>query len=306
MTTLSQTQRSPSDPLAFTIRPLSDVEEFRAVETTQAQAWNVEDLTQIVPTHVTLTAQKNGGLVAGAFDESGRMLGFVFGFIGLTPDGKFKHCSHMAGVLPAARQQNVGYALKLFQRDYVHAQGLDLITWTFDPLESLNANLNIGKLGTIARTYYQNLYGDWLDGLNKGIPTDRFEVEWWIDSVRVARYLKPNRVRPTVTELLTGGAYPVLETRFDTHVDRQQIIHFGEAHLNLDAETLILEIPVDFQAIKQASMDLAKSWRMITRQIFVHYFAQGYSVAEFISEKEGLHRRNYYIFRKHVPDLAEA
>ncbi|MFN8419228.1 MAG: hypothetical protein U0528_08305 [Anaerolineae bacterium] len=121
----------------FTIRPLQTIEEFNAVGEVQLKAWGVEDRGEIVPTPVLLTAQQNGGLVAGAFDPQGQMIGFVFGFVGITAEGTFKHCSHMAGVIPEYKRQHVGYALKLFQRDYVLKQGLlDLSNMkTYDPLK---------------------------------------------------------------------------------------------------------------------------------------------------------------------------
>jgi predicted GNAT superfamily acetyltransferase len=291
---------TPSPP-PLTIRPIESIEDFRLVEELQGNVWGVEDRVQIVPLHVLLTAQQNGGLVAGAFDETGTMLGFVFGFVGLTADGKFKHCSHMAGVLPNLRRKNVGYALKRYQREYVLAQGLlDLITWTYDPLESVNAMLNIAKLGGVARHYSQNHYGYWNDDLNRGIPTDRFEVDWWIRSERVSRYLAPDRPHPTAHAHLELGAEPVI----DTVLDEQGILHFMGARLHLTAETLLVEIPSEYQQIKLRSMDLAKAWRLETRAVFEHYFREGYSVCDFISEQEQEQRRNYYVLMRHVPGLS--
>ena len=95
----------------------------------------------------------------------------------------------MAGVHPAYRNRGLGYSLKLAQREHVLAQGIDLITWTFDPLETRNATLNFHKLGAVCNTYLPNLYGDMRDGLNAGLPSDRFQVDWWIASERVAQRL---------------------------------------------------------------------------------------------------------------------
>jgi predicted GNAT superfamily acetyltransferase len=284
----------------LTIRPITSIEDFRLVEDVQSQVWGVEDRVQIVPLHVLLTAQQNGGLVAGAFDASGQMIGFVFGFVGVTPEGKFKHCSHMAGVLPNIRRQNIGTALKLYQREFVLRQGLlDLITWTYDPLESVNAMLNIAKLGAISRHYSENHYGYWNDDLNRGIPTDRFEVEWWVRSPRVERYLALDRPRPTVFAHTELGAELVI----DTILDENGVLHFMGANLHLNTETLLVEVPAEFQQVKLRSMDLARAWRMETRAVFEHYFNAGYSVCDFISEKQGHQRRNYYVLMKHVPGL---
>ena len=158
------------------IRPVSEQAEYLATERLQSEVWNLPDV-EIVPLHVLVTAAKNGGLLLGAFDGD-RLAGFVFGFPGLTADGRLKHCSHMAGVHPDYRDQNLGYRLKLAQREVVLSQGIDLITWTFDPLEARNAWLNFHKLGAVCNTYLRNVYGDMRDGLNAGLPSDRLQVEW--------------------------------------------------------------------------------------------------------------------------------
>lgn len=162
------------------IRPLVTHGEIHAVEQLQRDAWGEPDI-DVVPLHMLLTPPRHGGLLLGAFDGD-RLVGFVFGFLGLTADGRLKHCSHMAGVHPDYRDQGVGYALKLAQREHVLAQGLDLVTWTFDPLETRNAQLNFHKLGAICNTYIRNLYGAMRAAINAGPPSDRFEVEWWIRS----------------------------------------------------------------------------------------------------------------------------
>src|SRR5215813_5523224 len=183
--------------LPFTIRTLTTVPDYHLAEAAQKRIWAMDDDLGVIPLHVLITAQKNGGLVAGAFDERGEMVAVLYGFIGLTDKGTFKHCSHIMGVDPAFRSQRVGQALKLFQRDYVLKQGLDLITWTFDPLEGVNASLNIAKLGAITHKYFDNLYGDMPGALNSGLVSDRFEVEWWIDSQRVRERIIGGRPQMT-------------------------------------------------------------------------------------------------------------
>jgi predicted GNAT superfamily acetyltransferase len=276
----------------LTIRTLSSIEDYHQAEVVQHEAWAMRDNLSVVPLHVLLTAQKNGGLVAGAFDPSGKMIGMLFGFVGLQKDGKFKHCSHIMGILPEVRRQNVGLALKLFQREYVQKQGFDLITWTFDPLEGVNASLNVGRLGVIARTFHHNLYGDGMaDTLNLGLPTDRFEIEWWINSEHVRRYNEQTRQRPSRTELLAKGAQVVNSTS----LDELGVPHILESNLDSASEILLVEIPAEFQAVKMVSMDLAQDWRLQTRRIFEHYFAGGYVVTDFVSDREDGYRRNFYV-----------
>ncbi len=113
------------------------------------------------------------------------MMGFVLSFLAPTslPGAArgLSHHSHMAGVAPEWQNRGLGTALKLAQREAVLAQGLNLITWTYDPLEARNATLNIHKLGAICRTYHREYYGEMRDTLNAGVASDRFEVEWWLD-----------------------------------------------------------------------------------------------------------------------------
>ncbi|HZY40386.1 MAG TPA: hypothetical protein VFF59_00140, partial [Anaerolineae bacterium] len=188
----------------FDIRPLRTLDDFRAAEDVQRAAWHGDEL-DIVPLHMLLTVAKNGGVLLGAFAPD-QLVGFIFGFIGtgehrFGPEApaavKIKHCSHQMGVLPEWQSKGVGYALKVAQREAVRNQGLRLITWTYDPLESKNAHLNIMKLGAVCHTYYRDLYGELRDDLNRGFPTDRFQVDWWIASNRVETRL--TRHRPPLT-----------------------------------------------------------------------------------------------------------
>lgn len=279
------------------IRPIATIEEYHATARLQMEVWGMPDMEEVVPLNQLLAAHMNGGLVAGAFDEDGTLVGFVYGFVGLTGDGKVKHCSHMAGVLPNQRNSSIGYQLKLFQRRYVQKQGLNLITWTFDPLLSLNARLNIAKLGAISRTYYYNLYGAMNDSLNRGLTSDRLALEWWINSEHVRHYVEsePPREQPSLQSLLDSGAAFALRGEWYARMPEPlRVTHAAQA------ETLIIEIPADFNAIKANAPGLAKAWRRETSHLFPALFAQGYAVYDFISEFTGELRRNFYILGKQV------
>lgn len=245
--------------MSITIRAIQTHAEFRAVEQLQRTVWGLPDA-ELVPTHLLLTAAKNGGLLLGAFDGEA-VVGFVFGFPCLAADGKLKHCSHMAGVLPAYQSQNIGYQLKLAQRAQVLAQGIDLITWTFDPLESRNAYLNFHKLGVVCHTYLRNLYGEMHDELNAGLPSDRFQVEWWIASERVAQRLAGAPTTPAAAQ--------------------EKVAARGDH--------LLVEIPCTFQSIKATDMSLAMQWRLQTRRLFEDAFSRGYTVTDLLHEAGRCH-----------------
>jgi predicted GNAT superfamily acetyltransferase len=273
--------------MAVLIRPVETFAEYHDVEEIQRQAWAMPDDLEVVPLHLLITAAHHGGMLLGAFDGE-EMLGFVFGFIGLTAGGKLKHCSHMMGVRPGVQSSGVGYRLKLAQREFVLAQGLDLITWTYDPLESRNAYLNVAKLGAVCRTYLCNLYGEMADGLNAGLPSDRFEVEWWLGSERVVGRIAGELRQPLSEPVVQANA---------THLLPNGLVAPGDLRLDADAPTIRVEIPADYQAIKAADSGLARDWRLATRDLFEAYFAAGYAVVDFLSPTIGRNCGSYILAR---------
>jgi predicted GNAT superfamily acetyltransferase len=274
-----------SEGNAVTVRPVLTMDEYRSVEAIQRQVWAMSHDLEVVPLHLLVTATRSGGMLMGAF-RGEAMVGFVFGFPGLTAEGKLKQCSHMMGVLPGAQSSGIGTQLKLAQRAFVLAQGLDLITWTYDPLQSRNAYLNIAKLGAVCRTYHRDFYGELVDGLNAGLPSDRLEVEWWIASERVARRLGAAQHRPR----------PVAAVQVnETQVMPGGLVAPGTLYFGASAATIQVEIPAEFQAVRDADPGLAREWRIATRQLFEAYFEAGYSVVDFVScPVDGL-RRSFYL-----------
>jgi predicted GNAT superfamily acetyltransferase len=266
-----------------TIRILETPEEMIAVEDLQRAIWPGSE-TEIVPAHLLITAVHNGGLVLGAFEED-QLVGFIFGFPGLEslPDGPHpKHCSHMLGVLPAYRDASIGFALKRAQWQMVRHQGLSHVTWTYDPLLSRNAQLNIAKLGSVCNTYLRSQYGDMRDGLNAGLPSDRFQVDWWISTRRVERRLG-KRSRGTLglsqfqeaeTQLLYS---PV--PRADGLIQPPE--HFSQP----DGRLALAEIPPDFLTLKSADLALARDWRFFSRELFETCFAAGFLVTDFVFDR---------------------
>ena len=280
---------------AIRIDRLTTAADFHACEELQQRVWGSTD-TDIVPLHLLITVQMSGGLVLGAFDEDGRMIGFLVGFLGAR-DGDIrrpKHCSHMMGVLEEARGRGVGYRLKLAQREHALGQGLDLVTWTYDPLESLNAALNIGKLGAVCNTYVRDLYGPMTDDLNAGLSTDRFQVEWWIESGRVTRCIAGGRTRSSLAEALEGGGVLLNQAT----VGSDGLLRPSSNVLPPGGRRVLAEIPAQVQRIKATDIELAHRWRAHTREIFEACFAAGYTVADFVSEAQDALRRSYYVLER--------
>jgi predicted GNAT superfamily acetyltransferase len=172
------------------IRPLTEREDLKTVVRLQRQIWGFEDV-DLIPLRLFVVALKIGGQVFGAFDGQ-RMVGFCMAIPGLKPGGKTYLHSHMLGVSADYRNAGVGRSLKLAQRDDALGRGIDLIEWTFDPLELKNAFFNMERLGAIVRRYVPNQYGTTSSPLHGGLPTDRCIAEWWISSPRVQTILDGN------------------------------------------------------------------------------------------------------------------
>jgi predicted GNAT superfamily acetyltransferase len=280
--------------VSFSIRILDTPEELEKIEDLERVIWPGSE-TDVIPSHLLLAAVHGGGLVIGAFDDSGRLhgafdppplIGFVFGFPGLyyTPDGpRLKHCSHQLGVLPRYRNTGIGSRLKRAQWQMVRHQGIDRITWTFDPLLSRNAYLNITKLGAVSNTYLRNFYGDMRDEMNQGLPSDRFEVDWWVNSRRVERRLSKKR-RPQLGigdfKKVNASIIPPLASL---------------PELSPIANTFVLiEIPADFPSLKANDPSQALGWRLHTRMVFEALFGQGYVVTDFIHDEQ-VQPRSFYV-----------
>ncbi len=275
------------------IEPLTTHDDLRTCEDIQRETWRMPE-TDIVPMHMLVAIRMHGGIILGARDGD-RLVGFLFGYVGMLEPGDerihwlgspFFHASQMLGVLPEYQNQGIGYALKVRQREVALAQGIDLMTWTFDPLLSRNARFNLSRLGAVARHYLRNLY-DELPGINAGLPTDRLEVEWWLRGKRAEKSLTPAAWR----EAGAPVANPTGETKggFRAPPDSFRLP---------DAAHFLVEIPGDFDALKAADMPLARGWRMHVRAALEEAFAGGCAIVHFATAVEGGARRSYYVLER--------
>jgi predicted GNAT superfamily acetyltransferase len=286
--------------MTFTIHDLESYSEMLVLRQLQREIWGLDEPDFGLYPPFLYSAVKNGGIVLGAFDDdAGQMIGFLFGFLGREPGGPLKLCSQTMGVLPAWRSQGIAEALKQTQRERVIAQGLPLITWTFDPLEGPNAQLNLHKLRAISRTYCRDMYGSHFGALNAGLPTDRLVVEWWVNGQRARSgamyHHEHSRGVENALHFETASIFEVA----GKDVERRIM----QIHHNLETARLQLEIPADLHRLKAADLALAFDWRLKVRQAFETYFDQGYLATNFSSTFEQGERRNSYLLEKSTPDV---
>lgn len=258
------------------IKELSKFEEISELPRIERETWGTNDT---VPTHIFIAGKFIGGLLLGAYYND-KLVGYVFGFPGIY-EGRICHYSHQLAVIPKYRNLGIGATLKMEQKRRCLERGIDLIVWTFDPLQALNAYFNLRKLSVISSKYLINHYGTMKDQLNRGLPTDRLVAEWWINSKWVdnrLRGLGPYYEKPENI---------VLEVEFDKHPIPKK------GHL-YNSDCLSIPIPVNINEIKKEGLDLAIKWREATRDLFLKYIDRGYYIIDFI--KDG--NLGYYILVK--------
>jgi predicted GNAT superfamily acetyltransferase len=260
------------------IRPLSTIDDCRRVAELEKIVWGYTDAEDIVPPPVLIVSIKRGGILLGAFDEAGAMKGFVYSIPALK-DGRLTQWSHMLGVTPDVRDRGLGARLKLAQRQAAIDMGLDLIEWTYDPLQAMNAHLNFAKLGVIVEEYEENIYGESSSPLHRGTPTDRFVAQWRLREPHVERRIA--RTGPVMRDGAVAAA-PVV----NPPIPGARGLRPGAADLTVGAPRLLVEIPVGFGDMQQRDPALALEWRMRTREIFQAYFSRGYRAVDFFLSRQ--------------------
>ncbi|MEM4971554.1 MAG: hypothetical protein QXE01_09940 [Sulfolobales archaeon] len=273
------------------IRVISDPRDLRAAVDVQVSAWG-SSCYDITPAHVLKAVAENGGLVLGAFDGD-RLVGFSWGFpVHAAPKPYFY--SHQTGVVEDRKYSGVGFMLKSAQRDYVLRMGFDLIKWTFDPLQSLNAYFNVNKLGVVVRVFKENYYGELDDSINRGMPTDRFVAEWWIRSPRVVERVERLR-RPSLEEVLK-------------HVRLEYVVEYigdlprFQGFRRSSSKEVAIYIPRSISKLRDVNVDEALRWRLGVREALEYYVnREGYVVAEYfnIDDRLGI----YILTRRDLEEI---
>lgn len=276
-----------SGPL--TIRDFVTTEDYRECVALQEETWGAGFSESVSPA-IQKIAQILGGVAAGAYDADGRLIGFVFGMTGLR-DGEVVHWSDMLAVRSGIRDAGLGRRLKAYQREKTLGLGVTKMFWTFDPLQSRNAHLNITKLGALVREYVPDMYGDTDSPLHRGIGTDRFVPLWLMDSARVVARLGEDVDSPFGGPIGVEAAEALREApaalagRLPGAGSAAPLSGAhprpGEPDLTLDGEAVRVDIPSDVVRLMSDDLGLAVEWRMATRAALSYYMSRGYEVREF-------------------------
>jgi predicted GNAT superfamily acetyltransferase len=270
------------------VHPLVTMDALRECERLQLAVWGYADR-EVVPAAQMRAALHAGALVAGAF--VGRdQVGFLYGFPALPHErgltGMGMH-SHMLAVRPEARGLGAGRALKWYQRQWCRDRGMRWVTWTFDPLQTKNAHLNLEHLGAVVHEYQVDFYGILGGQLSGTLPTDRFVALWWLDHERVERRFLRDRAARLVAPLPEGAEVP--PARVPTpRAERAWALRAGlgegpgEVDEGVDAPEIWLAAPREIARLRAEAPHVALAWREAYKAILPPLVERGYEVRGFV------------------------
>lgn len=276
----------------ISIRPLSGLDELSAGVEIQKETWGAH-FDDIVSAALMQVAQKIGGIAAGAFSAD-ELVGMIFGLSGFR-DRRPVHWSHMLAVRPSQQGQGLGALLKFYQASQVRRLGIHMMYWTFDPLEAKNAHFNLNRLHARIDDHFIDMYGPGDSSpLHHGIGTDRFVVEWDLESVALRRLIErlEDSLKWDEGRSEAGASLPFRIERARSGVMRDEDLPEPGMSLSFTADSrAFVEIPANVQNLKSSSPEEARDWRTYTRAAFNHYLSKNYRVTSFLRH---LHTGRYF------------
>ncbi|MEP7344629.1 MAG: hypothetical protein ABI877_05165 [Gemmatimonadaceae bacterium] len=269
----------------LTIREFASLDEYQACVAFQEETWG-HDFSERVPGAILRVGQKIGGVSAGAFEPTGRMVGFVFGLTGVR-GGNLVHWSDMLAVVPEWRNRQLGERLKQYQADRVRALGVHIMLWTYDPLVGRNAHFNINRLRAFPAEYVPDMYGSNTGStLHGDLPTDRFIISW---DLKRAPALPPGDDSPAAGDDCILLLNPLDASCMPTCVAAG------------DQDTLRVQVPIDSHALTSSAADVARRWRYAVRDSIVPLMTNGFHVARFVRARGD--SLPYYVFSRNLASL---
>jgi len=283
---------------SIVIRDLQSYADLKQAETLEREVWGLADR-DATPLTLMIATKEAGSIWIGAFDGA-KLAGFAFGFLGMEHGRLLVH-SHMLAVADPYRNLDLGYKLKLAQRERVLAMHVQEITWTFDPLQSRNAHLNFGKLGVVSDVYKIDFYGPETSSVLHQNGTDRLWVRWPLASRRVRDRLEGKEYRAEVMDAFSR-LLPLMQFNGDGKPLRTNLA------AALSRQRIAIQIPSDIGEVERKDPGLAREWRQATRWAFTEALQAGFFVSEFCRTVRGQQGPGNYLLEKgsiadYVPEL---
>jgi predicted GNAT superfamily acetyltransferase len=275
---------------SIAIRDLETVSDIQPILRLEKEVWGLDDA-DVTPLTLAVALKAAGSILLGAF-EGGELVGFALAFPSFE-HGKIGLHSHMLAVRPSHREYGLGYRLKLAQRERALAMGITEMTWTFDPLRSLNAHLNFNKLGVISGSYRVDFYGPQTSSHLHTNGTDRLWVTWHMADSRIKERLNGKNGSAEVLDALRH-LEPLV--RFNGNGKPAE----GDLGASLSRQRLAVEIPRDIDRVEHSDKELAREWRLATRRAFTAALDSGFVVKEFCRSIRGQQGPGAYLLERSV------
>lgn len=270
----------------YRVRLASARADYDACVELQRKVWALNDLDVTSALHL-ITIVHAGGIVQLAETADGQPVGFAFALAALH-DGRSHYYSDMVAVLPEHQKLGLGLRLKWAQRDEAMARGIDLVTWTFDPLRARNGHANLRRLGASGVQYLVDFYGT--TGGRRSQGRDRVAARWNLNDPHVAQLAAGGELSatvpvpdlPRVNQVKWQAGWPVS----------------SEPDLGLQDAEILLEVPPEWDVLAQSAPRMAQDWYGKIRRAFETYMGRGYVAADFAPTEEAGRRRPFYVLRR--------
>jgi predicted GNAT superfamily acetyltransferase len=284
-------RKNRKDEIKIAIDPFRSLADYKTCEDIQREVWHAQDI-DIVPAPLLLAADRTGGLLLGAYNSLGEMIGFTFSLLG-SLDGKPIQHSLMLAVRTAYRNFDVGFKLKMAQRREALKRSITLMASSFDPMQPVSAYFALGKLGAWSNAYEENYLGETTRFPDRGLPTDCLLTCWDLNSDAVIHRLESGPPRRDCRK----------ELKRRTVINRlvevaPGLLNSSPPALNCSEDQFLFEVPYNLQEIKNRDLGIALEWQGKMRQVFGHYFKKKYAATDFwVAEQDG-HLRAFYLLDK--------
>ncbi|MDQ1712069.1 MAG: hypothetical protein QOE45_1519 [Frankiaceae bacterium] len=242
------------------IQPLGTLEAVRDATALFSQVWGSDVNAPPLAVEVMRAIEHAGGYAIGAYSAD-QLVAASAGFLGCDAFHRPTLHSHISGVLPRAQGRGIGRAIKLYQRAWALARGIETVTWTFDPLVRRNAWFSLSTLGAQGVDYLVDFNGPMDDGRNAGQAGDQLFARW---NLRESHVVAAALGRPAIGRPEDGRL--VLD-------DRDGFPWPVTAVIPDDERPLLIRLPVDVERLRVDRPEAARRWRMALRDVMVPAFA---------------------------------